>query len=190
MSEITLLRLAVQANPTEETPVAMLADALAEHTGDHAAAAAEAAEVARAAAERAAAVQECGGDGAAADRLLRARSLVDGVAVTRPHPRHSWRTVTRRTNGRVRGNLCRLAGAVGMYGRVISSTRFQVIPGDAAPTYEGEGWHYTTTTGVVVRHPNAYRRVAKSARLVYHPSSHVVTVGADWVLAHAAELEG
>jgi hypothetical protein len=37
----------------------------------------------------------------------------------------------------------------------------------------GRSWYYTTTTGVEVRHPNAYKRVAKSAELIYHGSSRV-----------------
>lgn len=63
----------------------------------------------------------------------------------------------------------------------ITATRIEIVAGDAAPDYYGRTWHYETKTGVVIRHPNAYKRVAKSAELVYCPAFHSITVGADWV---------
>lgn len=59
-----------------------------------------------------------------------------------------------------------------------------VVPGDKAPELDGRGWHYTTKAGTYVRYPNAYKRVAKSADLVYHASTYRVTVGASWVAAN------
>lgn len=32
----------------------------------------------------------------------------------------------------------------------------------------GRSWHYTTQSGIHVRYPNAYRRKAKSANLIYN----------------------
>ncbi len=58
-----------------------------------------------------------------------------------------------------------------------------VVEGDAAPVLSGRSWYYTTTGGTEVRHPNAYKRVAKSADLIYHGASYCVTVGAGWVAA-------
>lgn len=83
-----------------------------------------------------------------------------------------------------RGEIARLCGATRSDGRPISCLSIRIVAGDAAPEYHGTTWHYETKTGVVVRHPNAYRKVAKSAELVYCPASHVVTVGADWVRAN------
>lgn len=58
-----------------------------------------------------------------------------------------------------------------------------VVDGDAAPVLSGRSWYHTTATGVEVRYPNAYKKVAKSAELIYVPASYVVTVGAEWVAA-------
>lgn len=66
----------------------------------------------------------------------------------------------------------------------ITATRIEIVAGDAAPDYYGRTWHYETKTGIVIRHPNAYKRVAKSAELVYCPAFHRITVGADWVRAN------
>lgn len=62
-------------------------------------------------------------------------------------------------------------------------TEIVVVEGDAAPVLSGRSWWHSTTTGVEVRHPSAYKKVAKSATLVYHPSSYLITVGAEWVAA-------
>ena len=56
-----------------------------------------------------------------------------------------------------------------------------VVEGDAAPTLEGEGYHFTTPGGRPVYHPNAYR--AAWGKVVYHASTLRVVVGAKWVLA-------
>lgn len=58
-----------------------------------------------------------------------------------------------------------------------------IIDGDAAPEITGETWYYTTQAGTRVRHPNAYKRVAKSAVLVYHGSTLGIEVGRDWIAA-------
>jgi hypothetical protein len=56
-----------------------------------------------------------------------------------------------------------------------------VVDGDAAPKLEGESWYHETPGGRRVDHPNAYRAKAKSARLVYVPSSHRIVVGRKWL---------
>lgn len=58
------------------------------------------------------------------------------------------------------------------------------VDGDKAPTVTGESYHYTTQSGRLVRYPNAYRRVAKSAVLIYVGSERRIEVGRDWLLAH------
>lgn len=58
----------------------------------------------------------------------------------------------------------------------------EVIDGFAAPELTGRSWYYTTSAGTLVRHPNAYKRVAKSAELVYHGSTHTIQVGAGWLI--------
>lgn len=60
-----------------------------------------------------------------------------------------------------------------------------VVDGDTPPTLVGQTWHYTTKSGRRVHHPGAYKRVAKSADLVYVGSSRTVIVGRDWLLARA-----
>jgi hypothetical protein len=80
-----------------------------------------------------------------------------------------------------RGEICRQAGATRCDGRPIAQTVICIVAGGMEPEYEGNSWHYETKGGTVIRHPNAYRRIAKSAKLVYCPASHQVTVGADWV---------
>lgn len=93
-------------------------------------------------------------------------------------------------NGRLRGSLCRIAGALRVDGRPISTVRFDVIEGDEAPDYEGHSYHFETKGGRRIDYPNAYKRVARSAEIVYCPASHVVTVGAEWLLAYAAKMFG
>lgn len=95
-----------------------------------------------------------------------------------------------KAGSKLRGALARRAGATNVCGRALSCVSFAVVAGDAKPTYEGSSWHYETTTGRVIHYPNAYKRVAKSAELIYVPASHVVTVGAEWLLANLADLIG
>lgn len=83
-----------------------------------------------------------------------------------------------------RGEICRQAGATRRDGRPIAQTVIRVVAGGMEPEYEGNSWHYETKTGTVIRHPNAYRKVAKSAELVYCPACHIIIVGADWVRAN------
>lgn len=182
MSDTTLLAQAVEANPTDLTAALALADAVQEETGDEAAAAI----IRRDVEKRAAYLAEL----ASADPVARVKAMLRGYAREVADARRPWRTkdVVDAASSRLRSAICRLVGATNSRGNALSCVRFEVVAGDAAPTYAGESWHYETPGGRLVRHPNAYRRVAKSAELVYCPASHVVTVGADWVIAHAAEL--
>lgn len=95
-----------------------------------------------------------------------------------------------KAGSKLRGALARRAEATNACGRALSCVQFAVVAGDAKPTYEGSTWHYETKSGRYIQYPNAYRRVAKSAELVYVPASHVVTVGAEWLLANLADLMG
>lgn len=60
---------------------------------------------------------------------------------------------------------------------------FDLTDGTEESGVVGRGWYYTTKAGTEVRHPSAYKRVAKSAELVYHGSTRRVVVGPKWVLA-------
>ena len=184
MSEtISLLAAEVAANPTDATAALVYADAVQE-SGDE-----RAAELIRANAERVAAHAAAL---ASADPIVRANAMLDGVRRVKKDARRPWRTkeASDAKSSALRSAVARLAGATNRRGNALSCVSFSVLAGDAAPTYEGESWHYETTTGVLIRYPSAYKRVAKSAELVYCPASHVVTVGADWIIAHAAELVG
>lgn len=68
------------------------------------------------------------------------------------------------------------------------SAPVSVIPGDSRPVMAGCCPYHTTASGTVVRHPSAYKRVAKSAQLTYNPSSRVVEVGADWLIGLLCDL--
>lgn len=188
MSNVTLLAAAVKSDPTDATAALVYADAVQESGDERAAALIRAnAELIRANAERVAAHAAAL---ASADPVVRANAMLDGVRRMKKDGRRYWvtREVSDAKSSALRSAVARLAGATNRRGNALSCVSFSVVAGDAAPTYEGESWHYETTTGVLVRHPNAYKRVAKSAELVYCPASHVVTVGADWLIAHAAEL--
>lgn len=167
-SDVQVLVGVVGANPTDATAQAVLADAMTEDGGAYE----FNLKVARAVAEA--------GSIEAAVKLIVARQLVDGYQTK------SGRSDTR--SARRRGALCRMTGATGRGNRPISTTQFKVIPGDAAPSYEGESYHFETPSGRIIHHPNAYKRIAKSAVIVYCPASHVVTVGAEWLIAHADAL--
>lgn len=54
----------------------------------------------------------------------------------------------------------------------------QVVPGAAAPTWQGEPYHWTTRGGKPIRHPNAYRWPK-----VYHRSTCRIVVGREWLAA-------
>lgn len=54
-----------------------------------------------------------------------------------------------------------------------------LVEGAAAPRLVGADAYYTTAAGTVVRSPSAYARKSY-ARLVRHPSTLRVEVGADW----------
>jgi hypothetical protein len=57
----------------------------------------------------------------------------------------------------------------------------RVDSSDTGPVLRGMPGHYRTRSGLtIVRHPNAYRRSGNFA--VYHKSTQVITVGADWLL--------
>ena len=59
-----------------------------------------------------------------------------------------------------------------------------VVPGsDAAPTLEGERWHFTTRSGRLILHPQAYSRRGWS-NMFYSPSTLRVEVGDQWVAEH------
>jgi len=60
-----------------------------------------------------------------------------------------------------------------------ASCRVEIVPGDASPAMEGDGFHYTTPGGRSVYHPNAYRRAW--GKPVYHGSTIRVEVGEEWV---------
>ena len=56
-----------------------------------------------------------------------------------------------------------------------------VIPGsDAAPALMGERWHFTTASGRLILHPQAYSRRGWS-NMHYCPSTLRVEVGDQWV---------
>ena len=55
----------------------------------------------------------------------------------------------------------------------------RVVEGDAAPQLAGESWGYRTRGGRVIRHPSSYARRGWSS-MVYSPSTHHITVGAEW----------
>jgi hypothetical protein len=54
-----------------------------------------------------------------------------------------------------------------------------VVEGDVAPHVTGEGFYYTTPSGQLVHHPNAYRRAF--GRPEYHASTLEVVVGQEWL---------
>lgn len=54
---------------------------------------------------------------------------------------------------------------------------------DAAPTLKGERWHYTTASGRLILHPQAYSRRGWS-NMYYCHSTLRVEVGDQWVAAN------
>ena len=93
---------------------------------------------------------------------------------------------TSRKSSRPRGSLCRRVGATGRGDRPISTVCYTIVAGDAEPSYEGESYHYENKSGDRIWHPNAYRR--KFGRSIYIPAHHRITVGAEWLVAHAEVL--
>jgi hypothetical protein len=63
----------------------------------------------------------------------------------------------------------------------------EIVAGNTSPHVTGESYHWTTRTGIRVRHPSAYARVGWSS-LVYCSSSLAVQVGLDWILARLPEF--
>lgn len=180
MSDVTLLTQVAGENPTDTTVALILADAVQE-AGDEAGAQMI----------RRNALQQAAHEAAlAAGGVAAAKAMLDGYQIERADRKRAWRTktVSDKASGKLRGALSRLVGATDRRGRALTCVSFAVVAGDVAPTYEGESYHFETESGRRINHPLAYKRVAKSAVIVYCPASHVVTVGADWLLAHAAEL--
>jgi hypothetical protein len=57
------------------------------------------------------------------------------------------------------------------------SVRVTMVPGASEPRESGESYYWTTPSGKTrVRYPSAYRWPT-----VYHASTRVVTVGAEWL---------
>jgi len=54
-----------------------------------------------------------------------------------------------------------------------------VVPGNAAPTVQGDRQYYTTPGGDYCPHPNAYT-AAGGGWCTYHPSTLAVVVGRGW----------
>ena len=61
-----------------------------------------------------------------------------------------------------------------------SNVKIVFVKGEQEPELKGEGFHYTTRTGIPVRYPTAYAKVGWSS-LVYHPSTLRLEVGMDWL---------
>lgn len=62
---------------------------------------------------------------------------------------------------------------------VHSSCPVQYVPGTVEPHESGDGWHYRTSGGTLIRHPSAYARAGWS-NMHYIPSSRCAVVGIDW----------
>ncbi len=60
-----------------------------------------------------------------------------------------------------------------------------VVDGDQAPERRGSTWHYRTTSGIPIDYPGAYSRRGWS-NMVYHPSTHRIVVGREWLAAAVA----
>lgn len=59
-----------------------------------------------------------------------------------------------------------------------------IIPGSCAvPRVCGRSYYWTTPGGTEVRYPNAYKRKAKSAELIYNHSTKRIEVGELWLAA-------
>lgn len=54
-----------------------------------------------------------------------------------------------------------------------------VVAGDGEPVTFGRAGHYETKTGILVRHPNAYR--AAWGKPIYVRSTFYIQIGADWL---------
>jgi hypothetical protein len=82
----------------------------------------------------------------------------------------------------------RYGGLTGCDGRrgYYASLPVRIVPGEREPYYAGEGWRYTTRTGIPIRHPSAYSRVGWSS-MEYCPSTRRVEVGARYVERLLAE---
>lgn len=58
----------------------------------------------------------------------------------------------------------------------------EAVDGFGAPKLAGKSYYHVTQGGTVVRYPNAYRRKAKSARLIYVGSTLRIVVGKGWLI--------
>ena len=57
-----------------------------------------------------------------------------------------------------------------------------IVEGDQPPTKKGDGFHYTTRTGIPVRHPSSYAKIGWSS-LCYHGSTRRIEVGLEWLIS-------
>lgn len=65
---------------------------------------------------------------------------------------------------------------------VSDRTPITVVPGAAAPRLTGGSYYWTTPSGKTrVLHPMAYKW-----RTVYHPSTHAIEVGVEWLVSALA----
>ena len=65
-------------------------------------------------------------------------------------------------------------------GQTQANIKIQIIPGIAlAPRTVGESYYWTTPSGAICHHPNAYSRAF--GRPVYHGSTRRVIVGSEWI---------
>jgi hypothetical protein len=63
----------------------------------------------------------------------------------------------------------------------------EYINGFGEARVEGESWHYTTITGIPIRHPSAYKKRGWSS-MVYHHSTRKVLVPIGTVLETANKI--
>ena len=56
----------------------------------------------------------------------------------------------------------------------------KIVEGNTHPRLLGKTYYYTNKSGVVIKHPAAYR--LKYGKPIYRPSTIRVEVGSDWLL--------
>lgn len=82
-----------------------------------------------------------------------------------------------RRHRRISKTIREAAGLVG------TNHPIEDVDGFDEPSIVGKMSHYTTRTGLPVRHPSAYAKKGWSS-LVYHASTLRIRVGRGWIIEH------